>query len=870
MPSQAEIFTVLNNWFEEVSEGFIKGAIYDKARTAVSKLGGWMVDDLLAKRPMVGSFLAAVLEHAHFVMDETKITEFKLFPPDDAFVEVEAHYTFSVEGENADGARLSLASQQTAKIDVGASGKESLTAFVSSGSRFSLSGVVKIRITNNKEALNIMRVGGLGNKCMLTLTVLASDAVPTLEYKESELTFEGGEHLSFSGAIEDVINDATHTAMTHFYGKDGVLISALHDAVGAAADRFAEEMIGTSSHWCRGEVHLQPPSPPPWPPAPPSMPPSPPPPRSPPPPSPPPPFPPPSFPPLGSRACSRAVCGGGWAGSFDHAGTSKCNPGCAVTGLERGDCNELYCLEGATCCEIPPTGKTSTWGSTSYERISRGQGWTKCPDGYYIAGLDRSSSNRLDGLNALICAWMEDAEGAKIDYYWDVDVSIIFDHKVYEGERTCFRNGEFGVMTGIYKSGDDALYNIEKFRCGTIVPGAGTTADKDFPLTLGIAQLVDSRSADNVALALQTREVALRTPKGRQLLVAPTAPIWGWMVDTVKKCVKVTKQYVEKAIDFVKDEIIPAVSHYAKQLFKCAKDAYKDVSSGKTEVACEVAVMPAHLEKALQAHKGVLVRKMTINNWFTDGIYDYWAKSVEEPKLTDSCAVDSSEQQEHTAKPNLAHLLRSLEHSWKIKDMKGGAAVSFSVDAKDLESSSAAQKGDLEFALEGSLTMPLRVEQNMHVGPWIKMDCPEVNGTLHCPAKLQPPEDAPAGAPALQALKSGVVVYCNPTFTYEATIKYKATVSSVGLSEVCVKTSPKYVTLKVTSEAEGLTSVSTSVSNIEWLDLLSDQIANMLYDLFDNLFDTGSPMTRAISLAIEDSLTRVMNSAAGEQCGLIT
>ena len=73
----------------------------------------------------------------------------------------------------------------------------------------------------------------------------------------------------------------------------------------------------------------------------------------------------------------------------------------------------------------------------------------------------------------------------------------------------------------------------------------------------------------------------------------------------------------------------------------------------------------------------------------------------------------------------------------------------------------------------------------------------------------------PAGAPALQALKSGVVVSCNPTFTYEATIKYKAEISNVGLNEVCVKTTPNYVTLKVTSEAEGLTSVSTSESKID-------------------------------------------------------
>lgn len=343
-----------------------------------------------------------------------------------------------------------------------------------------------------------------------------------------------------------------------------------------------------------------------------------------------------------------------------------------------------------------------------------------------------------------------------------------------------------------------------------------TTVDNGVPLTLGIAQLDDSRSADNVTLALQTREVALRTPKGRQLLVAPAVHFLGWIKDKVVKGFKVVRQAVEKAVDFVKNEVIPAISHYAQQLAKCAKDAFNDVSSGKTKVACEVAVMPAHLEAALQAHKFVLQRKMA--GAFTHGIYDYWSKSPRaDNSQGDKCRADTGRgDKRRPTKPNLARLLRiSLEHSWKVKDMKGGAAVSFSVDAKDLDESSATQNGDLEFALEGSLTMPLRVEQNMHVGPWIKMDCPEINGTLHCPAKLRPPVDAPAGAPALQALKSGVVVSCNPTFTYEATVKYKAEISNVGLNEVCVKTTPNYVTLKVTSEAEGLTSVSTSESKID-------------------------------------------------------
>ena len=229
-----------------------------------------------------------------------------------------------------------------------------------------------------------------------------------------------------------------------------------------------------------------------------------------------------------------------------------------------------------------------------------------------------------------------------------------------------------------------------------------TTVDNGVPLTLGIAQLDDSRSADNVTLALQTREVALRTPKGRQLLVAPAVHFLGWIKDKVVKGFKVVRQAVEKAVDFVKNEVIPAISHYAQQLAKCAKDAFNDVSSGKTKVACEVAVMPAHLEAALQAHKFVLQRKMA--GAFTHGIYDYWSKSPRaDNSQGDKCRADTGRgDKRRPTKPNLARLLRiSLEHSWKVKDMKGGAAVSFSVDAKDLDESSATQNGDLEFAPGG-------------------------------------------------------------------------------------------------------------------------------------------------------------------------
>ena len=35
----------------------------------------------------------------------------------------------------------------------------------------------------------------------------------------------------------------------------------------------------------------------------------------------------------GRRECDQGVCGGDWWASFDRAGLSKCNQGCAMTGM---------------------------------------------------------------------------------------------------------------------------------------------------------------------------------------------------------------------------------------------------------------------------------------------------------------------------------------------------------------------------------------------------------------------------------------------------------------------------------------------------------------------------------------------------------
>ncbi|XP_032239144.2 uncharacterized protein LOC5513729 [Nematostella vectensis] len=41
--------------------------------------------------------------------------------------------------------------------------------------------------------------------------------------------------------------------------------------------------------------------------------------------------------------------------SFDKEGTSKCRDGYFMTGLYRGNCDEIYCIEMFKCCKMVPT-----------------------------------------------------------------------------------------------------------------------------------------------------------------------------------------------------------------------------------------------------------------------------------------------------------------------------------------------------------------------------------------------------------------------------------------------------------------------------------------------------------------------------------
>ena len=92
------------------------------------------------------------------------------------------------------------------------------------------------------------------------------------------------------------------------------------------------------------------------------------------------------------------------------------------------------------------------------------RGWSTCPSGFFLRGLYRSGDNKLYNLEYAKCC--------KPAYhpYWhgscyNKDVGVSFDKK---GWNLCAANY---FMTGFYRSDSQKLYNIEKFKCCKMVSG---------------------------------------------------------------------------------------------------------------------------------------------------------------------------------------------------------------------------------------------------------------------------------------------------------------------------------------------------------------------------------------------------------------
>ena len=93
-----------------------------------------------------------------------------------------------------------------------------------------------------------------------------------------------------------------------------------------------------------------------------------------------------------------------WSTSMSQDNTmSACDNGYFLTGLKRGMCTDLHCLEKAKCCKRPGT----AWGTCEERQAfpvgNDAAGWRSCADGSYMAGLRRGSSNDISGLEAIKC-----------------------------------------------------------------------------------------------------------------------------------------------------------------------------------------------------------------------------------------------------------------------------------------------------------------------------------------------------------------------------------------------------------------------------------------------------------------------------------
>jgi hypothetical protein len=165
----------------------------------------------------------------------------------------------------------------------------------------------------------------------------------------------------------------------------------------------------------------------------------------PPPPSPPSPPPPPT--------CSRGTCGGDWGISFDQQGWSKCNTGCAMTGLERGGGDEIYNLESVVCCAA---GSGSTCTDKDISGSFDSAGWALCPSGTYMNGLYRSNGIDLYNIETMHCC---SEPGATTSNCVDYSIGSAFDHA---GTVECPGDK---VMQGMYRSSGSRLYNLETLKC---------------------------------------------------------------------------------------------------------------------------------------------------------------------------------------------------------------------------------------------------------------------------------------------------------------------------------------------------------------------------------------------------------------------
>ena len=167
----------------------------------------------------------------------------------------------------------------------------------------------------------------------------------------------------------------------------------------------------------------------------------------------------------------RAVHIANWWHSFDRMGWSHCHNNRYMTGLWRNSRPKkrwwsrphdgIYRIEEVECRD-PPSRLMSSRGhhcvNGNWWRSFDHRGWSKCPRGYYMEGLYRTSGNSLSNIEEAHCCRPRKQIKAWGRCY-DQDVSRSLD---YRGWSKC-RHGHY--MVGLWRNNCNELFCIEKFRC---------------------------------------------------------------------------------------------------------------------------------------------------------------------------------------------------------------------------------------------------------------------------------------------------------------------------------------------------------------------------------------------------------------------
>eukprot|EP00656_Telonema_subtile_P048835 TRINITY_DN5926_c0_g1_i1.p1 TRINITY_DN5926_c0_g1~~TRINITY_DN5926_c0_g1_i1.p1 ORF type:complete len:860 (+),score=192.46 TRINITY_DN5926_c0_g1_i1:204-2783(+) len=114
-----------------------------------------------------------------------------------------------------------------------------------------------------------------------------------------------------------------------------------------------------------------------------------------------------------ATGCTKEVAD--WWTTFDHEGWGVCPKGTLLQGLYRNDCEGLACIETAQCVtpcagDTPLESDPGTFGGEtgmcyhhSFHDSFDSRGWSRCHQGFFLAGIYRSKSDSLYGLQMGKC-----------------------------------------------------------------------------------------------------------------------------------------------------------------------------------------------------------------------------------------------------------------------------------------------------------------------------------------------------------------------------------------------------------------------------------------------------------------------------------